>query len=205
VVMKRNGMDFVPLKDVQNQPPGEYMVRVEAKHTITDQDIEQWSPFQIKRNWVDRASFTGTENYGALSGWLFSKAAMIDPVMVNSFYVGVDSAVNLEKLLVTPLRELRSKIETFPKQSRAAIEEYFFEANTHGLKFDRMDLYARGFNDTEISVIKDWRDFWDTHYYLENLDLIHTLDSQGFKLFVGQGNTQLIAKEVAKDSSIIKV
>lgn len=200
VIMKRQGMDYVPVTAADNQP-GDYMVKVSTTHAIDDSDVTRWNPLDVKRNWTDRISQTGSEDHGSLAGWLMDPGSMLHPTLTGSASVAVDQSITLENLVLKPIKEFRTQVNSFPKDRRAAIDSYIKEANTNGIKQDRFDLISRGFNDAEIEALGKWKDIWDTNYYLENYDLVRTLNSQGFQVF-DNGVDKLFGKPVAKNQNI---
>jgi hypothetical protein len=202
VIMKREGMDFVPATD---NLPGEYMVKVKTSVPITDDMVENWNPLDVKRNWTDRISQTGSEDKGNISGWLMDPGSMLHPTLTGSASIVADQAINIENVLLKPIKELRTQLASFGKTRMRAIEEYMIEANTKGLKHDAFDLTARGFSADEIGALAKWKDIWDGHYYLENYDLVRTLHSQGFELLENAG-TKLFARPLLqKNQNIGKV
>lgn len=199
-IMKRQGMDYVPVTPGE-QAAGDYMVKVNTIHAIDDMDVGRWNPLDVKRNWTDRISQTGSEDHGSLAGWLMDPASMLHPTLTGSASIASDQAITLENLVLKPIKEFRSQVNSFPKERRAAIDEYIREANTNGIKQDRFDLISRGFNDQEIEALGKWKDIWDTNYYLENFDLVRTLNSQGYQVF-DNGVDKLFGKPVAKNQNI---
>ena len=203
VVMKRQGMDYVPV--VGNEPQtGDYIIKVKTLHAVDDSEVTKWNPLDVKRNWTDRISQTGTEDHGSVSGWLMDPGSMLHPTLTGSASIADDQAITFENLLLAPIRNLRNDINSFSRPRQKVIEEYMKEANTNGLKHDPFDLVARGFSQPEINSLKQWKDIWDGHYYLENFDLVRTLNSQGYEIF-SNAATKLFAKPVPKNQNIGKV
>lgn len=201
VVMKREGMDYVP---ASGNEPGDYIVKVKTLHAVDDSQVTKWNPLDVKRNWADRISQTGTEDHGSVAGWLMDPGSMLHPTLTGSAATATDQAITFENMLLRPIKELRTQIGSMATPRRKAIEEYMMEANTNGLKHDPFDLIARGFSQPEIGALKQWRDIWDGHYYLENFDMVRTLNSQGYQIF-DSANTKLFAKPVPKNQNIGKV
>lgn len=203
VIMQRQGMDYVPYEGAPNLQ-GDYIVKVKTLHPIDDSEVTAWNPLDVKRNFTDRVSQTGTDDHGSLAGWLMDPGSMLHPTITGSASIATDQAITFENILLKPIRELRDELQGFKFDRRAKIEEYMKEANTLGLKNDRFDLIARGFNDAEINSLGKWKDIWDGHYYLENYDLVRTLNSQGYQIFQNQ-TTKLFAKPIVKNQNIGKV
>ena len=202
-VLKRTGIDYAPVS-LADDTQGDYIVRVETKHAISDSEVVNWNPLDVKKNWTDRITQTGSENRGNVSGWLFDPGSMLHPTITGSASIAADQSIVLENILLKPIRELRTELSALPKNRIAAVEDYIREANTKGIKFDTFNLMSRGFSQPEIDSLAKWKDIWDGHFYLENFDLVRTLNSQGFKLFENQ-NTKLFAKNVPKNQNIGRV
>lgn len=198
VVMARDGMEYVP---AMGNAPGDYIIKVKTNHPIQDNEVVSWNPLDVKRNWTDRISITGTDREGTLAGSLFDPASMLHPTLTGSMSVAADKSVVLEKTLIQPIADLRDKLGALPTPRRKVVEEYMIEANNKGLKFDVLDLTARGFDKNEIQALKQWRDVWDGHYYLENLDLVRTMNNQGYQIIESAGD-RFFAKPVPKNQNI---
>jgi hypothetical protein len=203
VVMKRQGMDYVPVTGDETQV-GDYIVKVKTLHAVDDSEVTKWNPLDVKRNFLDRISQTGTEDHGSAAGWLMDPGSMLHPTLTGSASIADDQAITFENLLLKPIRSLRDDIGSLPRARQRAIEEFMKEANTNALKHDPFDLVARGFSQPEIKALKDWRDIWDGHYYLENFDMVRTLNSQGYQIF-DSPSTKLFAKPIPKNQNIGKV
>lgn len=198
VVMARDGMEYVP---AMGNTPGDYVVKVKTSHPIQDNEVVSWNPLDVKKNWTDRLSITGSDREGTLAGSLFDPASMLHPTLTGSMSVAADKSVVLEKILIEPIANLRNKLGALDTTRRRAVEEYMIEANNKGLKFDVFDLTARGFSKDEIGALKQWRDVWDGHYYLENLDLVRTMSNQGYQVIESNAD-RFFAKAVPKNQNI---
>lgn len=201
VVMERKGMEYVPA--IGNQA-GDYIIKVKTRQPIMDDNVQNWNPLDVRKNWLDSFKATGTDTAGSLTGWLFDPASMLHPTITGSFATATDQSVTLEKVLMRPIKEFRSTMASFPSARRGALEEYIKEANYKGLKHDPFVLQGRGFNDAEINALKQWRDIWDGHYYLENLDLVRTMNAQGYHV-LDTGATKLFARPIPKNQNIGRV
>lgn len=199
-IMKRDGMTYVPIS-AEDTKPGDYIIKVNTKLPIRDEDVGNWNPLDVKRNFFDRISQTMTEDKGSLSGWLFDPGSMLHPTLTGSASVAADQSVVLENYLLKPIKEFRSTVGKFAKDRKAAIQDYIKEANTNGIQMDHFDLVARGFNHEEINALKQWKNIWDRHHYLENYDMVRTLRAQDYKVLDSGGN-KLFAKYVPKNQNI---
>lgn len=190
-----------PTKREATPAPSDYIIKVRTKHALDDGEVNAWSDLDVKRNWFDRISQTMSEDKGSISTHLFDPGSMLHPTITGSASVASDQAVTLETHLLRPIRQFRDIVNKLPHARRAMLNDYIMEANTHGLQQDRFDLIARGFNQTEIDALGKWKDIWDNHYYLENFDLVRTLNSQGYMVLDTPG-TRLYAKPIPKNQNI---
>lgn len=200
VIMKRDGMEYRPVEAGETQP-GDYIIKVKTKLPIDDAAVQRWNPLDVKRNWTDMVSQTISEDKGSVSGWLFDPGSMMHPVISGSASIAADQSIVLENMLLRPIREFRSAVDKLPKARRGMIEDYIKEANTNGIPMDHFDLISRGFNQHEIDSLKKWKDIWDNHYYLENFDMVRTLNAQGYHV-LDTGGTKLFGRPVAKNQNI---
>lgn len=201
IVMKREGMDYVPVADTM-EGVGDYQIKVRSRLPIDDSEVASWSDLDVKKNWTDRISQLGTEDKGSVAAWMFDPASMLHPTITNSASVATDQAVTIENYLLKPIKDFRNVVYSFPAERRMMLNDYIMEANTKGLQFDKFNLAARGFNQSEINALEKWKQIWDNHYYLENNDLVRTLNSQGY-MVLDAGGTKLFGKPVLQKNQNI--
>jgi hypothetical protein len=200
-LMRKDGLDYVPTTLAESQGvEGSYKIRVSTSHEITSNDIEEFEQLITKRNVTDSFSATITERSGSLARNLMDAASMLDPKITGAASVATDHISRFEKLLLTKVEDFTNRFVKFPKDRQEAITRYLQEANANGIKFDPNALTLR-FNAEEIESIRVFRDFWNTHYYLENADVVKTLNANGFQMFKN-ANTELYAKPIVKNTNI---
>ena len=204
-VLTKNGMDYVPidLKAVGNTE-GSYLVRINTERMIDPTDITNFEQETVKRNFFDRAPSAVFNQNGSVSRWIFDAASMVSPRYTGSAVVATDLVSLFEKEMLHIADAYAVQFNRLPKARKAKVDEYVREANFKGLPFDQADLIGRGFNADEIDTLRSWRDFWDSHFYLENYDAIRTLISGGFQMFKTP-STELYAKAITKNSTIEKI
>lgn len=204
-LLKKEGLDHVPvaLEDVSHLD-GNYLIRVKTSHEIDPTDISNLSTFDVKRNFFDRVQPWLGKLITSPNRWLFDAASTLHPVYTGAATVAVDATSKFEKTMLAKADKYAVGYKGLDRNRKAKVDDYIREANYNGVAFDRTDLVARGFSPNEINVLKDWRDFWDAHFYLENRDVVRTLNSQGFQYFKN-ANTELYAKPISKDGSITRL
>ena len=203
-IMMKDGLDHIPVKleDVKNIE-GNYLVRVETKQELDPTDVTQWEMFDVKRNWLDRLPLV-TNSKGSASRWMFDASSMLHPTYTSAAIVASDRAASFEKLMLEFASNFSDKYVKLPKSEQLRVDNYIREANAKRLPMDTADLMARGMSKEEISAVKSWRDFWDGHFYLENLDVVRSLNSQGFQKLVAP-NADLFAKELKQSPGQVKL
>ncbi len=195
------GYKPVPSTEVEKRPEGDYVVQVKYNWELKPLDItspEQWT---MKRNLFD--SFAGSmaarKVAGTVTRILFDPASILDPRMMKSAYVAVDRASTLEKVLLDKGEAFADAYKALPADRQGGVMDYLKEANYKGLKFNVTNLKARGFTDTEIEVVRKWRNAWDEMYWLENKDMAQTLTNQGYRMLIDPvKGDRLLGKPVAK-------
>lgn len=206
-VMRRNGLDYEPvnLEDVRGID-GDYKIRVDTR---IDQNLEVmgdgWEAFDVKRNFFDRFSSTISKNAGSLTRHLFDSASNLHPNLSGSFSVATDVAVNLEKHLLKYADKFAKGYNKLPANRKNKVWDYLLEANDRQYPHDLARLRARGFTDNEIDLLGEFRNFWDMHYQLENLDLARTLRSRGFQVLESTVGDTFFARPVPKNRNLNKV
>lgn len=193
-LLAQDGLTHKPvnLSDVADKE-GNYLVRVKIPYEVSMRDVGSPEWLSTKRNWADHIPQFQWGNQGSLSRFMFDAASMVHPRYASAASRSVDLVSGFDKILLEEATKFTDQLASFSKDRQAAIQEYLKEANYNRIKFDPVDLTARGFTPDEVSAVKTWRDFWDTHYYLENYDVVRTLDSQGYQMFNHNG-TELYAK-----------
>lgn len=200
-VLRKEGNSHVPVDDISQLPEGNYKIRVNVSHELNPSDLNEMSKLDVKRNFFDRFPSTVSSRKGSLSRTIFDASSMLHPNITGAASVAKDYTARLDKFLLEKAAEYGDVYKKLPIGRQAAIDDYVKEANFNGIAFDQADLIARGFSPNEIGVVRSWRQFWDNHYYLENLDLVRSMRANGYQYFKN-ANAELFAKPLAKDSTL---
>lgn len=201
-ILRKEGIDYVPLR--QNEAKGvegDYVVRLSFDKNIEVEDIKDWSDLDVKRNFFDRIPKFGSGMSGSLSRHLFEPASMLHPTLIGSSVAAVDRTSKLAETLLQKATKFSDAYAGLSKARQAKAYDYIREANLKELAYNPQDLKARGFTDKEIDMLKAWRDVWDDHFYLENLDIARTLRQNKFEVFEN-ANDFFIVKPVSKNRNI---
>lgn len=205
VILRKDGIDHSPVKleDVKGVE-GNYLVRVETSSELDPTDITNWEIFDVKRNWLDRIPQLNRDGQGSAARMLMDAASMLHPTYIGAASVASDRGANFEKLMLNFASEFSDIYTGLKKGEQARVNAYIREANAKELKLDTTDLLARGFSQSEIEAAQAWRKYWDGHFYLENLDLVRTLNGQGFQRLIS-ANADVFAKPLASYQNVSKV
>lgn len=201
-LMVKSGLDYVPTTLEQAAgKEGSYKVRVSGYSEISPSEVFNWDKVDVKRNWLDSLSSTMSNDKGSASRWIFDAASMVHPVYSGPAVVATDAVSRMEKILLGQAAEFSDEYMRFGKGRKAKIDDYIREANYNGIKFDPLALSARGFTPEEIGALHSWKKYWDGNYYLENYDIVRTLNAQGYQKFKNS-NVELFAKPVPKNQNL---
>lgn len=200
-VMKKQGNEYVPvnLEEVKGVP-GDYKIRVDTDVEMgADYLGEGWEHLDVKRNWLDRHSPLIMEGSGTVNRMVFDAASNLHPTITGSFSVASDKAIALEKILLKQARVFSEEFSKAPKVRQEKMWNYMLDANYNGIKFDVVDLTARGFTPQEVDTLKHFRNFWDMHFQLENLDVVRTLRSRNFMKLESSNGDEFFARPIPKN------
>lgn len=204
-ILKKEGLNHVPIdKNSFDGAEGHYLVKIDSTQDISMGDVTKLGvaeAFDVKRNWFDRIPQFVSRNKGSVSRWLADPASMLHKNLSGAAVVAEDQVARFDKFMLQMADEYAKKWESFKAPRQAKIDDYLKEANYNGVKFDVTDMVARGFTEKEIDAVRSWRKYWDSHFYLENYDLIRTLNAQGYQLFKNNV-TELYAKPIPKNQNL---
>ena len=200
-VMKRQGLDYIPvdLKTVKGVK-GDYLVRIEMDRPISRADLPKdfdLDTFGLNGNWLDSIPSFVSEYMGSLTRHLLNASSIFAKELTTAASVADALTVRLEKVLQKNLNTLVKDVKTLPKAHRDALTNYWVRANEEGIPFNAGQLMADGFTAPMVRIAANWRDYWDTIYKLENMDMAKTLRKNGFQLF-DNNKDRFFAKPIPK-------
>ena len=201
-ILRKEGLDYVPVKlEEAAGKDGSFFVRVKTFHDIDPTDVTSFDKLDVKRNIFDSIAPFVSQTGGSVSRYMLDAASMLHPTITGAASTVTDATAKFDKFMLELASKYSDIYVKLPKDRQAKIDQYIREANQQGIKMDRADLVARGFQAKEIEALQNWKKFWDGHFYLENADVIKTLNSQGFELFEN-ATTSLYAKPIPKNTKI---
>lgn len=205
-ILRKDGLDHTPvdIKSVENVP-GNYLVKVESNYDITTDMLGKMDTFDVMKNMLDAIPQLVWDRKGSATRWLFDPASILDKSITGSAIEATDKSAIFERLMLEMAAGYTDKYNKLSKAEKGMVSSYIKEANTQGLALDKVDLLSRGFSSEQIDAVTSWRKFWDAHYYLENLDILKTLDQQGYKLLQNDKGLSLFTKRVEKDKGIARL
>jgi hypothetical protein len=195
-ILAQDGISHKPvsLEEVAGKE-GNYFIRVNTDYELSMRDVGSPEWLNVKRNFADRISSFQWGQQGSLARTLVDAASMVHSVYSGAGVRASALVSGLDKIMLDEATKFTDALTSLSKQRQAAVQTYLKEANYNRIKFDTNDLTARGFNTEEIDTVRKWRQFWDTHFYLENYDVVKTLDSQGYSKFIHPTDS-FVAKEM---------
>jgi len=196
-ILAKDGVSHVPVKasDV-GDAPGEYYARLSMPYEIKPLDVGVFDPETVLWNGMDHIpQLMGNRYTGSLTENLVDIASMFSARFSGSATRASDRASGLSYYLIKEAKEFTDKYDKLPAVQQKILHDYLKEANALQLKDNPADLVARGFKPEMMDALKDFRKFWDTHWYLENSDFIRTLNRDGWKK-LEHPTEEFIAKEI---------
>lgn len=196
--------DYIPTKDFSQK--GSYLVRVNYDYEISPADIVGWATTSAG-NWrfADVRIGGTTGQAGGLTQHFVPPTAIVDPLLLNAASVAADRAPWINSLLLDVAKDYSSKYHALPAYQKDLVTQYIIEANAKELKFNSVNLAARGMDDKAIDTVRSWKTVNDTIYEFENADMNKTLRTRGYQRFVDQsGKTDLVVKPVPRPGNGVK-
>lgn len=201
-LLKKSGLDHVPANlEEEVGKEGNYLIRITTNKEISASDFDKMEEFTVLKNYLDRYRPLMTNDRGSVSRWLFDAASMLDKTITGAASVVSDYTARFDKILLGYAEDYANQWKKLPSNSQDWINAYIREANFQGLQFKPHDLLANGASQAEIDALTSWRKFWDAHYYLENYDMVRTLNADGYQVF-RNATTDVFAKPIAKNQNI---
>lgn len=204
-ILAREGDEFVPvnLDDVRGRD-GEYVVSINKDEYITPSDVDNWDSLDVRLNFFDRLFGHGTNRFGSLQSHTLPISTMLHPKLVSPAMIADDKVSVLADSLLKQLDKFSTSYMSLSKERKEKAMQYIEEANAKELPFDVADLAARGFTPDEAQMFREWRTFWDMDWNLENIDVIRSLNSQGYQ-WLESGNMKAAVKAKGKNYNIKEV
>lgn len=204
-LLRKVGLDHVRVDlDEVRGVEGQYMVEVKTTSSFDVTDLSRLEEFDVKRNFFDRVPQFVSDDKGSVARYLMDSASMLHPIYTGAASVASDATSAFEKMMLQLASRYSDQYKKFSKADKAKVDDYIKEANYNGVKFDIGDLTARGMTRPQMDALKSWRDYWDAHFYLENNDVVRSLNSQGYQYFKNN-HAELYAKPVAKNQNISRL
>lgn len=199
-LLKRQGEEYIPV-DINTTGEGDFLIAVDHKYKFNPADLQEWEKADVKRNLFDYAPPMTDGRQGTLQRTILDAHSVLHPNITLGANVSVDKATGLEKALAELGKEFGEGFSKLKKSRRNLVEKFIKEANDQGIDFTYPNMKAAGLDDNEMSILKKWREAWDTHYHLENRDLARTLKARGYKAFEDKSTqTRLFAKPRGKQN-----
>jgi predicted ArsR family transcriptional regulator len=203
-ILEKQGVNHVPVDaESVRSLEGDYKIQVKSNPEVNPSWFDEMSALTVKRNPLDRFAGTNFGDRASLQRYALDAASMLDKHITGPAAIAKDYGARFEKAFVGKAEDFAKDFRSFPEARQAKINDYIREANFKGIDFDQADLAARGFNNAEVGAIRKWRDFWDDHHYLENLDVVRSLRNQGYEYFKNS-NAELFARPIGPARNVTR-
>lgn len=210
-ILAKKGLDHVPVSlDEVRGKEGDYKIQINMNRPVSYNDLEDrgMDAMQVRLNYLDRFSALTSNGRGSFANHIMEAASMLDRTFTGAGAVADRQASRLGKRMFQIATEFSDRYAALvPARGESAIarkariDDYIREANYKEIPFDVNDLQARGFVHNEIQTLTKFREYWDNHYYLENMDLVGSMDRQGYQMFKNS-TTELHARPIAKNRQL---
>lgn len=185
-----------------------YAIGFDFDYRFRPEDLESIELLSTGSSFISRgvqfldrmpSQFSARLGQGSIVQNLLDAASLIHPQIVNAASVAVDRSFGLKKLYVDLFQDFTDTYKGLSKDRRALMTDYIQQANLEGIPFNVADLYSRGFKESEIKALKQWRKANDAMWHASNADMVKTLRLKGYQTLVHKGSdTHLIGKPIKK-------
>jgi hypothetical protein len=199
-VLSRAGDEYVRVADKSELSlPHDYVVSVKYDYKFNPLDVVEWGKKDVNYNIFDRTIGQVKLGQVSLSKYIKDATSLFSKEIAHGALRAADLSAAVEKTLIEVAKDFDEKYLKLSDQAQAKLYEYIKEANHRGLKFDETSLHGRGYNGQEIEALRSWKKYWDTQYTLENADMTHRLNAQGWQLWSPEGSN-LVVRPVARNN-----
>lgn len=178
----------------------DYAVGIDYRYTVRPEDIGTYERFTVNWNFADYLPNLGPAriNQGSVTQHLLPADSVLHKQITRPANAAVDRSVHMRKLFVDTFEAFGKAYSKLKPANRSHMSNYIHEANFKGIRFDTVDLRARGFNDDEIAMLKDWRAANDALYHSTNQDMAISLRNRGYKVYTDSSNTHLVVRPLTR-------
>lgn len=208
-LMKLDGSKYVPLEGdelktvLRDNVEGDYIVQVDYEYKFNPLDIANWMETDVTYNIFDRINvpfFRGSQGKGSVQRNILDPASMLNPNIVRGGSVAVERTAGLEKEMLDLGKQFTDVYVKLPLERQEVVYDYIKEMNFKGISPNYTKMVADGFSQKEIGALNKWKEYWDTHYTLENRDLATSLRNQGYEILEDiETDTRLIGKKTSSN------
>ena len=178
--------------------PNDFLIQVEHNYEFNPLDIIKMTELDVKRNWFDRIPmFAGGGGKASVQRYIMDPVSMLHPIITQPMGAATIKAAGVEAKMLAHGKQFSDTMVSLAPDRKQIVWEYMKEANLKGLDFNHNSIVAQGFRPDEVKAIKQWREYWDTVWHLDNKDKAKTLTARGYKYFIDQASgTKLQARPV---------
>ena len=201
-LMVRQGDSYAPVSKEAATEDGDYLVKMDYDYEISAGDVSKWDDLDVINNFFDRVPPIFNKAAGSFNRLILDAHSMLHPNITLGANVAVEDTSLLEKVLVSQSKAFSDKYNNLPKKQQHLVESEIKRANREGRNASRMELVNQGFSKAAFESMQRWRESWDTFFWLENRDMVKSLNNRNFKLLEDPtGDTRLFVKEMPRNQA----
>jgi len=183
----------------------DYAVGMEFDYEFRPGDLNEWDMLGINRlaSWMDQVMPTqiwAKLSQGSIVQNLMDSAMVLDAKrVIGPGVAAVDKGHAFKAMAATMFEKFAKGYAGLKLPRRVLMRKYIEDANFEGIRFSVNDLLARGFENSEIEMLREWRKSNDSMWRAANDDLGETLSSNGWGMFTHKNSdTAMVARGIQK-------
>jgi len=178
ILKKGDDGEFRPVKGLPEEE-GQYLASFDYDYETNFSDvIGNWERFDVKRNFLDRASLSAKAK---VNRHVFDPASTLDSHIVFGANAAVDKAARVTKLMLEDAKNFSDKLNVMDSQKQQDILSYIKEANEKGWKFNKEMARAEwNFNDDQLDALQSFRNYWDDVWAIRNRTDAKAMADEGY-------------------------
>lgn len=207
-VLVRTGDDYRPvsLNDVKvDDLQGDYLLQIKHDYKFNTADLERdgFEAFDVRWNGFDRwLPGGGKIGQGTLQSNLLDPQSMLHPDFTKGATISGLRGAQLEQKLMETVTPYVKTMRGMKAERQQMVYAKIREANAKGQEFNYSNLRAEGFDEKQISALRQWKESQDTLFELSNRDMVKTYRTRGYGLMEhSESGTRLLVKPLPRNQA----
>lgn len=200
-VMPRGERGRFRAKTEEEKLLDDFLIQVDFKHkgTLEQTPLET---FDVKNNFFDRFSATTGNRQGSLTRHFVDLSSLLRSELSLGANRAVDRGAQLQREMLELGKKFTDVFETLNPVRKTALYEEIKRANFEGRMPDRARLMAEGGNADELKALDRWKEYWDTHWYLENQDKMKSMKARGYQVIENNQGDLFFGKPISREAAV---